>query len=373
MSLYEGMKMLDPTFSISILCEQNSNCSQYSLTVTQAPIWNLSVSQKNIFTGEFIGGRIYGANCECEIRLMDMQIYVDYLNTTASAYPAVQINEDKSLLTLTNSFRVYTNEKKLEFQGQRIHFPSVQLLEGGKMVNKTLVKQVYPQNGKILPDLISSYYIWTMNIAQFNVTAGILGKSFEFGRIHDQYQRRTYIDLDDIDYFEFSLREKGWDEMFYQQHHLISFNRRVVQTEMAPDSIFSGLAQIGGLTGLALIFKFMAAYQERNFEQNIKKTQGGKVGLKSNLLKAERKKEGSERFWRRITQIRRPTVINDETQEEILEDIEEGQEEAQECLEVKEFFSIEMFKSMHDNIAEMKEKINAQEKEIKILKANKDF
>ncbi|TNV72777.1 hypothetical protein FGO68_gene1648 [Halteria grandinella] len=212
-----------------------------------------------------------------------------------------------------------------------------------------------------------------MNLAQFNVTTGIFGKTFEIASIHDQYQSRTYIDLDKIDYFEFPLPEYNQDEQYYYKTHCFLFNRSILQSEMAPDSIFSGLAQIGGLTGLALIFKFMAAYQERNFEQNIKKTQGGKVGLKSNLLKAERKKEGSERFWRRITQIRRPTVINDETQESILEDIEEGQEQAQECLEVKEFFSIEMFKSMHDNIAEMKEKINAQEKEIKILKANKDF
>ncbi|TNV79169.1 hypothetical protein FGO68_gene11163 [Halteria grandinella] len=372
MSLYEGIKMLDPIFSISILCQQEADCAKYQLAVSQEAIPNLNIDEQFITSDQFNILAKLGKYCECQLHLMSMQSYVDYLNTNASEYPAVQLNENFDLIQLTNYFNLYTKEKRLELQGQRISFSSVQLMEGGKIVDKALLKQAIHQNGKILPDQESSF-VWTMNLAQFNATTGILSKAFEFAGIGDVYRRQTYIDLDDIEYYEYSGLSEEHDEWCYDMYHFFFFNRRIIQTEMAPDSIFSGLSQIGGLTGLAMIFKFLAAYQERNFEKNITKTQGGKVGLKSNLLKISRIK-ADHSFWNRITQIRRPTAINDETQESILEDIEEGHVEAvQQSLEVKQFFSIEMFKSMHDNIVEMKEKIIAQEKMIMMLQTNKDF
>ncbi|TNV79368.1 hypothetical protein FGO68_gene7140 [Halteria grandinella] len=376
MKLYKAIMMLNPTITIAVKSNIEIDCSQYSLAIYQILISDQNIEEVHLGNFDFESQLQQGQDQkihECEINLISQKAYIDYLNTTASAYPAFSQSSDGRVL-LNNYFNVYTTEKELELHGQRIEFQSVQLIDGGKVINKTTTKQAINSNGKLQPES-ESHFLWTMNIAQFNVTTGILSKAFEFAGIADEYRQDSYIDLEDIDYYEIARQNRKQDYWYYDMYHYFIFNRRIVQSEMAPDSIFSGLAQIGGLTGLAMIFKFVSAYQEKNFENEIKKNQGGNQGLKSNLLKTQRSRKGRQSFWRRITQIRRPTAINEEIQDEILEerDIEGGHEDAQETLKVKEFFSIEMFKAMHDNIVELKEKCIGYEKEITMLKGYKDF
>lgn len=70
-----------------------------------------------IATISFNNGSKIGKNRECEANIFSSIDYLDYLNTTASAYPAFQIDERSNNILLNNFFNLYTFEKTLELQG----------------------------------------------------------------------------------------------------------------------------------------------------------------------------------------------------------------------------------------------------------------
>lgn len=51
----------------------------------------------------------------------------------------------------------------------------------------------------------------------------------------------------------------------------ITFYPKVIKTQVAPQSIFHGLAQIGGLMGLLKLFTLLTAYQQSRFEKELAK------------------------------------------------------------------------------------------------------
>ena len=129
-------------------------------------------------------------------------------------------------------------------------------------------------------------------------TNGILGTALDFIGLGDKYTNEFYIDLDDIEYYELTAKNKKLDknEDFFESSHIFTFSKRIEYTETSPDSLFIGLAEIGGLYGLSWVFNYITHYQERSFEKELEK--GGKdgsiKGLKSTLFKRKGKKRIEE-------------------------------------------------------------------------------
>ncbi|TNV78428.1 hypothetical protein FGO68_gene326 [Halteria grandinella] len=224
----------------------------------------------------------------------------------------------------------------------KLGFHTKTLFEGGLVVGDDIVKQVVPQQGKFTQqDFL--YIFWQMDFSQLSISNGILGETLSFMGLGDSFQKIFYLASDEIENYQWSMGTQKLPNNPMLLMNSFCFKNRVVQTEVAPDSIFRGLAQIGGLLGLMRLFRFLSNYQERRFEKELQKELDVK---KEDEIKVEAEE--------RLLAIQADSRIK-----------EESCQEGDKIMSIKEFYSFETFKAMHENISEMKEMLKGQNEEIK--------
>jgi hypothetical protein len=149
----------------------------------------------------------------------------------------------------------------------QVAFETRTILDGGEAIIAETIKEVTPPLGLFT----ASYYsvqVWTLDVSKYSFTRGILGQSLSYLGIKDNFNCFSY--LEDAEYFQWSVNSNDSQSAFPLVVYLyFSFNHKVIKTEIAPDSIFTGLAQIGGLLGLLKVFTLVSKYQERRFESEL--------------------------------------------------------------------------------------------------------
>ncbi|TNV78463.1 hypothetical protein FGO68_gene3009 [Halteria grandinella] len=356
LNLPEAVDIMKLQFLISINGTlPKANCSDFFLLISQVQFEETDVEPQTLIAMPFNNSMLSGKDSnltmfDCEANPSGYPLFQDYLKNNASDDLALYFSEENftKIPCLDLLFGIASFQTEVEMTSFKIGFHTKSLLEGGLVVGDDIIKQVVPQQGKFTSKEFL-YVFWQMEFSELSTSTGIMGETLSFMGLGNAFQKIFYMASDEIEHYQWSIDT----EKFPDSHMLIMsafcFKTRVLQTAAAPDSIFKGLAQIGGLLGLMRLFRFLSNYQERKFERELQQDLDIK---KDDEIKVESQE--------RLLAIQTDSRIK-----------EEGGDEGEKIINIKDFYSYETFKAMHESIQEMKAKILELETKVKSLEGNK--
>ncbi|TNV78874.1 hypothetical protein FGO68_gene3274 [Halteria grandinella] len=337
LTISEATDILKLKFFISVNATlPQADCSDFSLLVWDAHSPQSNVTDWVLIQIPFV--EVFRTNenytlLDCQSVPFENNQYLEYLRVNASTSPAFY-QADATFgkgTCLSHVYGIASLQSEIPIIGMKLGFHTKSLLEGGLVLNDDYVKQVIPQQGKYTSNSEFLFFLWNMEVTELSISNGVMGETLSSVGVGDAFNRMIYLAVDGVESYQWTMGKGKQEYNPLITQNFFCFKNRVVQTKVAPDSIFRGLAQIGGLLGLMRLFRFLSNYQERRFERELQKDLDGQQDQLGEV-------EGQQRL-----------LVN-QTESATKEQSEEGEKN----VSIKEFYSLETFKAMHESIQEMK-------------------